>query len=581
MVYKMVVSVAALSMFLGFSFLVYGGPPEEPVPSLDELLASPLDGPATIACASKIQHLSIVRALDRSRRDNDFVFSLSQQPEAREAAANLLSSRLVPAQGFPETRVPLPVLEAIAGNNAVPPECRRSVHAALVATYSYNPRIIQAGSKALAPEESLDFAVPEGATWFAIRNYGKGKVEIEIEGQKKELPPPPRRQVSAWESPVTLGQKVKITNVDTVETTLAWGFTEIQNFALRTKDGWARFGIGSRPADLADMVSQTTFELSLARAEAWLNLARSCFQLPADELIETLEGIANGKDFDCGGLGKINGAVEAWRHAIAAGYVVEMLAGAYAGFGYQVWNEQICGVLKDKAENDPNPLIRFAAAKAYFQDILAQTRPAPGVVQNVFILCPEGKVLDQDDFYEHKRKGISDIDVQARLKIALNGRSEEFRAVAAAAVAKALADLDETLFVKALAGLVPAEDLAKLVTELARTKIGAEGLIREKALELLAIRGITPQVRSAGGLALGLIWEEWARTGKSSRITRLTVEGLYRFTIANHSLFSEYATAATAPLARLLSSKEERVVNFGYQITEQFRSIVFGRPDLK
>lgn len=281
--------------------------------------------------------------------------------------------------------------------------------------------------------------------------------------------------------------------------------------------------------------------------------------------------------------------------------------------------EEVCKVLLDTATGKrlvggkTSPELRWAAANAF----MAPTSDRGGVGSVRFrlegqvefvALCPEillSPTLDEKEkfifagraigrFQDNKRDFLA---LDKRIPFALRGESAELRAVAAAALARPLANLTLTELLRKLDGLVDQERLVRLLAELkspCETNPARAGECkRERVLQELALAASSRDIRQAAGWALGLLLEEWLRTGERSTIIDLRRDprvearegcrlpyGAFCHALANNAPGStinwpEAASAAVTPLTRHFAGPGTILLFFkmpiiGFQVTLAF-----------
>jgi len=356
-----------------------------------------------------------------------------------------------------------------------------------------------------------------------------------------------------------------------------------------------------------------SFELNFARVGAIYNhpACSSAFRRKDPrEVLQEHEAIARGQDPE-----EVLGRAVACTFAVDEGtktikatgeeawwqaFFREQLSGLWGKFGpflgreaggvhpFTLFGDQVCDRLREIAETDEDPAIRAEAAEAYFTPMRTR-RVVNGTITTVVVLCPEGKtVLAGGPKGYDVDKGRRFLDPVARLQLAVTGGSAELRTAAAYGTAKALADLEALSEIERVLGtgiLTPDGDRA-LAELLADLRLGGGAFDRERVLDLIAVRGNTPEARLAAALALGLTWEDKAKRGEASSVLggAITVGALVKFWWSSQvaapsqgtSIFAERAKAVVAPLARLFANPNEVIANF----TVNGRGII-GLADLK
>ncbi len=338
-----------------------------------------------------------------------------------------------------------------------------------------------------------------------------------------------------------------------------------------------------------------SFEVNRARAEAIYNhpACSSDFRRKDPRVVlEEHEAVARGiGNVECAGVVTAKGS-EPWWQAVFR----DQLSGLWKTFGpflsredggtqpFTLFGDQVCDKLLEIATTDSDPAIRAEAAEAYFTPMRTQ-RLVRGTNTTVVILCPEGQTVLGRDYDRARGKGF--LDPIARLKLTVDGGSEELKEAAAFGAAKALADLETLSEVERVlgTGILPPDGDRELSQLLADVALGGGAVDRESVLDLISLRGTTPHARLAAALALGLTWEDKIKAGKSSSVIgAITEDSLITFWWSSQvfapsvgkSVYAERAKAIIAPLARLFASAEEKIANF----TVKGRGIV-GIADLK
>jgi len=354
------------------------------------------------------------------------------------------------------------------------------------------------------------------------------------------------------------------------------------------------------------------YEVNLARAEAIYNHVACSDDFRFKDprvLIEEHEAIARGVGTaECIGVVTADGAYRWWREVFGSRlsgiwqtygpFLKRTEVGSITGWGgvdpFTIYGDEVCEALHDKAHNDPDPFIRAEAAEAYFSPIRAR-RLVEGTNTNVVFLCPESLVVLARDFRLDPEKYL---DPVARLALTVGG-SAEFRLAAAYGAAKALADLKTLTRLERIlgVGVLTPEGERELLQLLAGVDLGSGVMIKEKVLDLIALRGTSSEARKAAALALGLTWEDMLKRGERSSLLceartkvipcsePINQENLIAFWYSSQAsppgrerenVWKERAQAIVAPLARIFAGLEAIITNFTVD-----SMAINGLPDLK
>ncbi len=426
-----------------------------------------------------------------------------------------------------------------------------------------------------------------------------GALDFEVGGVKGSIKCAKRR-VSSAGAPVKAGQTLTLRGADG-DFTAIWLFAEGGRFASAPSGREVSPGIGIPPSPGpagmgAVLGAAKQFEHRKALTLALSEIVRAVLLgQRLDVLQKQLEEcVTVGKDIPtpfrvsipCDAPGRAAIAEE----DLAGFYAIH--AGNKLVFGkpdpdkpFQQDAEEVCQALLNQAINGKTSELRWAASLAFMGPVRLRRE---GILE-FLMLCPEKKLLAGDEKNEwlqgDRRKFI---DPGARLPFAFMGESAELRAAGAATLARPLADLKLTELLRKLDGLVDPQLLAEFLQS--TTGVGVspetEPFITESALKLMAMSGLCPQrtpadpkapcgVREAAGWALGLKWEEWLRTGISSRHSNLLVSpqveasagcssplyGPYCFALAHNapgSTFNwpELASATVPVIARHFAGRD-------------------------
>jgi len=534
------------------------------------------DDLATIACNEDVVGL---RLTGTSPPSDDALRNLAGQPEARIAAANVLSDRVRAFMARPDTRRLRATLEAIAANGRTP-ECRRFVESSIEFAYASDPHsgLFVAGWKPVTVVLKLNEPVkvpvptdPPGVGFvflFCIGGPEAGAAgnrgfNFEVNGTKGTLTCP-RNAVRSTGVPAKAGQTLTLTaTID--NTTSIRLFAEGGRFS-NTPGAEVLAGVtippAPGPAGLGAVLGAAkTFEHRKALTLAASDISRAIRDLARLDIQHKQfeECVVLGKDIVVAPLRLTIPCDAPGKAAIAEGD----LTGFYATFaGERLVHgkpspdkpfvqdaKEVCQAILDHATGkelvggQSSPELRYAAALAFMSPAGSQGRGVrfrrEGQLEFI-VLCPEllnAAPPDKPEDFVLAGRAASEfirgnkakfLRLESRIPFALNGGSSELSVAAAAAIARPLADLTLTETLKKLEGILSPKQLEEILRVAkgfpcaSNPDRAAEECIRERVLQEIAIAGKSSDIRLAAGWALGLLWEEWTRIGKASSKVNLS-----------------------------------------------------------